>query len=212
MKHVFGYDGVLGSFVNAITDVLCLSLLWLLFSIPVVTIGSASSALYYAVQKAFREDEGHPIRLFWQSFRANFKQTALLGLVYVPLAIALTISCWYGYAFYSAGSLQLGLLIAIVVFLAVVLTWGCYAFPYIARFEDRTNTVIINCIYLMLRRPVHSVLALAVLAGAAALIISVPLGLAAAPAICALAATFVLEPVFTPYIPKDSRLEVEAAE
>lgn len=204
MKHIFGYDGVLGSFINAVTDFICLSFLWLLFSLPIVTIGSASSALCYAMRKCFLEDEGHPLRLFWQSFRANFKQTILLGLVYIPFLILLVISGFYGYGFYTAGNLQLGILIVIAVFAAIVLIWGCYAFPYISRFEDTTRTVIGNCIYLMIRNAIRSVLLLIVLTVSAALIVSVPLGLAFVPAGCALASSFLLEPAFAPYIPKEN--------
>ena len=57
-----------------------LNILWLLCSLPIVTIGASTTALIYACMK-LHKDEGYPTSNFFHSFKENFTQaTALWGI------------------------------------------------------------------------------------------------------------------------------------
>ena len=57
MKGIFGYDSPLMGALTAIGDCICLSVLWIVFSLPVVTIGASTTALYAAAYHAVRKKD-----------------------------------------------------------------------------------------------------------------------------------------------------------
>ena len=117
-----------------LSDMAVLSFLWVICSLPVFTIGAASSAAYYAMVRGVRQDTGKLTRLFFESFRRNFRQSTkwslMLGLpcavfaavVYVTLQLDLGV---YGmiYRFVSLWLIAFALILALNVF------------PVIGRFE-----------------------------------------------------------------------------
>ena len=48
----------IGAAITAVIDIVTAGLLWLLCSLPLVTIGAASTALYYSVVKCIRHERG----------------------------------------------------------------------------------------------------------------------------------------------------------
>lgn len=79
---IFKYDGLVWRMLNNITDVLCLSLLWCLCSLPVVTVGAATTALYDAAVRGIRYRQDGCCRRFFRTFRAELKSGALLSLLW----------------------------------------------------------------------------------------------------------------------------------
>ena len=73
----------LTAILSAVIDIIWAGLLWLVFSLPLFTIGASSTALYYAVVKSIRHDRGRVSSCFFQSFRSNFRQATLLWLLCV---------------------------------------------------------------------------------------------------------------------------------
>lgn len=55
VKLKFSMDSPVFHIADQITDLLVAGFLWLVFSVPVVTIGPASAALYYTVVKVVRD-------------------------------------------------------------------------------------------------------------------------------------------------------------
>ena len=59
MFSLFKYDSPLVQTCNKIVDCICLSILWLITSLPVITIGASTTALYYSMNKCVRRSEGN---------------------------------------------------------------------------------------------------------------------------------------------------------
>ena len=51
--------------IGFIIDLVFVGILWLLCSLPVLTLGPASTALYYAIVKNVRHDRGQLSRVFF---------------------------------------------------------------------------------------------------------------------------------------------------
>ena len=64
--------------ITAVIDIVTAGLLWLLCSLPVVTIGAASAALYYSVVKCIRHERGRLVKSFFAAFRRDFRIATLL--------------------------------------------------------------------------------------------------------------------------------------
>ena len=58
MRNFLRYDGPLGRFLNSVADMVLLNLLWLLCSLPVVTIGASTVALYTVTLRYPEDDSG----------------------------------------------------------------------------------------------------------------------------------------------------------
>ena len=63
------------SILNKIADMVILSVLWCLYSLPLVTIGAASAAMYHTVVKVIFQGRGYAFSTFRDSFRSSFRWT-----------------------------------------------------------------------------------------------------------------------------------------
>ncbi len=79
--RIFNYDGPFFKFLNTAANIVILSVLTLICSIPVFTFGPAMKALYSVCFKMVRNEEGYVTKDFFKSFKKNFGQTVLLGLI-----------------------------------------------------------------------------------------------------------------------------------
>ena len=78
----FSYDSPIMSFLSKVADLLFLNILTLIFSIPLITIGAATTAAHYTALKIHRE-EGHVWSSFWKSFKENLGQSTGIWLIFV---------------------------------------------------------------------------------------------------------------------------------
>ena len=153
MRSVFGLDSKLGRMIYKIGQFLILSWMWILFSLPLVTMGAASTALYDVLRKLLRDEEGVLIRDYWVSFKSNFKQCTLLWLrVMLIIAVVLYVAIMY---FYIGTEEVLSKVIIVVscIFLFYFVAWIQLAFSYVARFVDNNKTVIKNVFIMCVMNP-----------------------------------------------------------
>ena len=126
-----------------------LNLLWFLCSLPIVTIGASTTALYYASLKLVREEDSSLTRQFFRSFRENFKQATVLWLILLGVGLFLGAD---GYILYhlrltAAGpaavlwTLLLAVIIAAAVIYVIVLL---YVFPLLASVSNTTAAMLKN--------------------------------------------------------------------
>ena len=71
MNDFFDLDAPLFRFLTRVADMVILSLLWLIGSLPLFTLGISSTALYYAVNKSLIEDFCTP--RFFHSSVSSFR-------------------------------------------------------------------------------------------------------------------------------------------
>ena len=71
MGKVFNFEGPVFSFLSRLADLFWLNLLFVICSIPVITIGASSTALYYVTLKMAKDEEGYITRSFFKSFKEN---------------------------------------------------------------------------------------------------------------------------------------------
>ena len=145
MFGLFKYDGFVVQICNKITDCICISLLWLVTSIPIITIGAATTALYYAVNNSIRYDRGGIWRSYWRSFRGNFKQATVIWLLLLLVYGVFGASLYCTYRLCMNGLLGKEMFYILLVVLALVMTWANMLFPYLAKFQNTTKMILKNC-------------------------------------------------------------------
>ena len=210
MREIFSYDGLLGRTLYKFADCVLLSILWMVCCIPVITIGAATAALYYTVNKVVRHDRGGLWTEYWQAFRLNFRQATVVWIVLILILGVLTANLYSAYILYLQGHMSaifLGLLIAMV---AAIIMWASYLFPCLARFDNKIKQHMKNCFWFMTVNFVWSVLLLVIFVIMAIGAMLYPLGLLFVPAVYMLSINFILERVFKKYMsPEDLKEEDE---
>ena len=82
--------------LTTLCDFLILNILWLVCSVPVITAGASTTALYSVMFKIIKKEEGYIIKSFLKAFRQNFKQSTIIWLLLIGTG------CIVGYDWYIA--------------------------------------------------------------------------------------------------------------
>lgn len=80
MPRGLNYDNKILSIVNTAVDMLILGIFWFVTSIPLVTIGASTTAVYYTVNKCIRNKKSYAYVEYWKAFKSNLKNQHLLLL------------------------------------------------------------------------------------------------------------------------------------
>ena len=87
MGKMFDMDNPVWRFMGKVTDMFFLTCLWLLFSLPVVTIGAATCALCYCSMTLASNKEGYIREDFVRAFKENFKSATIAWIGMLALGI-----------------------------------------------------------------------------------------------------------------------------
>ena len=134
LRKVFNPDNAWWAFLGRGVDLVGLSLAWGFLCLPVLTIGPATSALYYTVVKCFRQKEKSTFTLFWRAFRADLKQGVAATLLCLPVSLLL----YLGYSVMKANwSSDFGAVMFVAYDIALIVPLGVmvWLFPLLGRFD-----------------------------------------------------------------------------
>ena len=129
---------------SVLWDIVALSLIWLVFSIPIVTSGASSAALYFALYRRVIKDSDAAIPDFMRSFKSNLRQSVPLSLLYTFFAALIGFNIHI--ARFGLGGIMLPdwyLPFAILLIVPFVILYP-FAYPYLARFSTDTKHIIMN--------------------------------------------------------------------
>lgn len=135
--------------LGKLSDIVFCNIMFVIFSLPIVTIGASSAALYSCVQKLIQDREDDLIvKDFWRGFKANFVQATVIWLLVLVVMVFLA-------AFYFVASQMLDVLgrayLLPFFLLAFFLLCGYqYLFPIQARYRLKVREVIKNAFLLSL--------------------------------------------------------------
>ena len=149
----FSYESKFSQLLLKLCYACYLNLLWFVCSLPIVTIGASTTALYYCCLKIVRDEDNHVGAMFFRSFRENFKQATVLWLIMLGVGLFLAGD---GYVLYhlrqnSGGTLAVmwTLILAVVIAAAVVYVIVLeYVFPLLASVSN-TNAAMLKNAFLI---------------------------------------------------------------
>lgn len=202
MARFFSYESKFSQALFRFAYACILGMFWLVSSIPVFTIGAATTALYSVMLKVVDQEEGNIVKQYGRAFKENFKQATVVWLILLVIGIFLGTDVYILLHLRSASAgaaaimwtLLLALLIAIIIVYAVELL---FVFPLIARFENSTRASMINALLVGARYLFATILAFAI--HFAMLVVVVRFftpALMFSEGICALLTSYLLSPIF----------------
>lgn len=152
MGKFFNLDSPLMRFMTKLADLMILNLLFLITSIPVITIGAAWTSLYYVALKMVKDEENGIIRSYFHSFKQNFRQATILWLGILAVASVLMLDLMILGRIDSPVAAAMNAGIGIMGILAFLILQ--YLFPLLARFDAATVQTVKNaCILAVAHLP-----------------------------------------------------------
>ena len=145
MGGIFNFDGPLFSFLEKCVNIVILNILFIICSIPVFTIGASMTALYYMMLKLSAGEEGYIVKGFFKSFRENFRQSTLIWLIMLAIAVIFRVDF---YAVNSMGATGFSNILRIAL-MALLLVWFLelsYVFPILAKFDNSIKETMKNAL------------------------------------------------------------------
>lgn len=140
-------------FFHDLFDLMVVNCLWLVCSLPVVTVGPATCGLYTVTLKLAREEPVNPVKDFFRGFAENFKSGLVLGLAVIILLVVAAGDMWFAHL----NEMPLFLVVGIIVG-AVCMILISYAFALQAMFENPLKIQILNAFKLAAVFPVKTVM------------------------------------------------------
>ncbi|HHT88860.1 MAG TPA: YesL family protein [Clostridiales bacterium] len=203
MNNIFNLDNPFFTALGKICDMIVLSLLYLIVCLPIITIGPASTALYYTVVKVIRRGRSYIFREFFKSFKLNFKRGAIVGAILTIIFVVLYFDLIFAYGISSpdnsTGSLMMGLFIGLT-FLTVA--FSVYVFPVLSRFDMTVKQLARAAAFMSLRHLLFTVLMILVNAASIIIVYIFFPFVFIAPALSVFVNSFMMERIFKKYMPE----------
>lgn len=146
----------LGNFLRTLGDLMALNLLWLVCSLPVVTVGPASSALCSVLLKLTRDEPVSTLAGFFAGFKSEIKKSLVLGLL--GLAGLVIAGVDFYFAVSQTGTMRTLYFVVAVIVSALVLSYWAWAFALHAGYENTIGATIKNALSLAFVEPKKTVL------------------------------------------------------
>ena len=142
MEKFFDSDNPLMVFLSRLVDLAVLNVLTVCTSVLIVTAGGAMTAMNNVLLHLVRKDETYVTKMFWDSFRKNFRQGIPEGLLVMAAAVITFVDMWALHGSDSKAATLLMIVITIIaVFLAVTFI---YMFALQARYENTVRGTVAN--------------------------------------------------------------------
>ena len=151
MGKIFNVNNPFWTFMGKLVDVVVLHFIWIVCSIPIVTFGPATTALYYALLKDTRDEGSHYVRDFFKSFKQNLKQGIIIGLLVLVFGAMLVFSLQF-YMRLEMTSLFITIVKALAILVAILYLFILqYVFALLARFDNTVMKTIQNAFVFSIR-------------------------------------------------------------
>lgn len=135
-KDLFHMEGPIFSFLDKVGQMILLSAVWMIGCLPVMTLAPSTTALYYAVIKSIRHNQGDALQEFWRSYRANLRRGIPITIIALAVAgmlvwnIRLLTTQPQGSSFLLWGS---------VILLLLLMGMAVYICPILSRFSMKAS-------------------------------------------------------------------------
>ncbi|MCI5495977.1 MAG: YesL family protein [Roseburia sp.] len=214
MDRLFNVNNPLMRALSKLFDIGWLSLIYVVFCVPLVTIGAATTSLYYVSAKVLRKDRGYVWSEFWHSFKLNFKPATLMWLIFAAIYGLL----YFNLTTFNTSNAAGGYLVGAYIALAFIVTCvASYAFCLLSRFNMNVRGILRYALYMSFRHFLHTLCFLAILFVAgfgiyAGFRVQLPIFLLFVPGLGSFLYTFPMEHLLKKYMPKPEKRYTENGE
>lgn len=143
----FSIDSPLYKFMCQLFDIFKLNMLWILCSIPVITIGASTTAAFHVALKMVDDEEGYIGREFMKAFKRNLVQGSVMGILTMVGIYAI----WLDLQLCRAKEYSLGFVLVTVILIAFMILGNIYAYALLARYDNTIKETFQNSFLISVR-------------------------------------------------------------
>jgi len=156
-------DSPILNFLSRAWDILFTSVLYVLFCVPIITIGAASTAMHSTIMAICNDTCSGVWEKFFGTFKTEFKQSTLIWIGYLVALVILAVDI-YASVIYP-GQEDIGVLLSamkgITLFFVIsFILMFTYTFAIIARYIVTWKQALRNALYLIIKYPLTAILVL----------------------------------------------------
>lgn len=148
MSKFFDIENPIFAFLNRLADIIILNILFIICSIPIVTIGASTTALYYVTTKMVKKEESYIWKDFFKSFKENFGQATIIWLINIAVIAVFVIDTLINRS--NPDMIPQPLIVVIVVLMLVAYSVMMYVYPLLSHYENTVGATIKNAFLLSL--------------------------------------------------------------
>lgn len=157
--NIFSLDSPFVRFFEKLFNLVLLNILFIICSIPIVTIGPSLTAVYWVTLKMVRNEEGGIIQDFFHSFVMNLKQGIFVGIIVLGVGVFLGFEIFWTYQLSELGALFDKFIFLFIIFVsAVYLMTVTYVWPLLAKYNNSTMQLFRTSVALAVRHLFATVL------------------------------------------------------
>lgn len=155
MRKIFSIESRYFRIFSRISDIFILNLLFILTSLPLLTIGASMAALNGSWQRILRKEENGIIKSYFHYFKTNFRQSTIIWLGLLIISFLLLFEFIF---FFNQDEpirwIGLTVLIVISIMCFIILL---VSLTYICLYEDGIFRAIKNSFLLIVKKPFYSI-------------------------------------------------------
>ena len=208
----FGIDNPFFAFMGRVGDILILNILFVITSIPIVTIGMSLSAMYRVTLRMARKESNYVAKEYFRACREEWKKSTVIWLIMLVSGGVLVFDVAVGKDMWNALNAAVG---------ALIFIWGMlftYVFAVQARFENTVKNIFKNALYMAVRHfpftvimvVLNAIPALCILFGSMTMALATPIYVAAGFAVTARINSIFLSRIFRRYTQEEEEAEDES--
>lgn len=154
---LFDPDSRIMTFFAQLADLVILNILWLVFCLPIFTIGASTTAIYRVTLNMVRQEGGGVVKTFWAAFRLNFRQGVLIFLISLLPIILVVYEVWMFISGVIGQSVWIGMVFCLpALLLSMVLS---YVYPLLAQFDNSIKNTLKNaCLLAITQLPISLIM------------------------------------------------------
>lgn len=156
MNRIFGMDSGVMRFLTLVANLAILNVLFIVCSLPVVTLGASLTALNYVALQMIRQEDSYIMRGFFRGFKQNFLQATAVWLILLAAGIFLWLDYW-SVSQYFTGAMRTVMLVGLTVLAVMWVMVFLYVFALQARYENTVKQTMKNALFMALLRLPYTV-------------------------------------------------------
>lgn len=148
-----------------------INMIYVLFCIPIVTIGPATAAMTALMRNIYLEKPQFVFHDFKEEFKKNFKQALPIGLLDLAALFMGNFVIYYYYVHHADMDVTAKVLMVLSLIASIfVIMMSFYIYPQIVALDLKLGAIVRNSILLVFLNPLGDIITLALFFGYAALI------------------------------------------
>lgn len=159
MNHLFNPENKFWNFISKIADVFCISILWAVCSLPIVTAGAANAALHRFSLNLVNDTEDMVLRGFFSAFKQNLKKATLIWLLQLAVGLFLAYDFFLAWHYFlqksSVGAVVV--LAAVCSLTLIFLMTSMYIYPLQVTFDFPMKKLLRDSMIIALGNLWHSI-------------------------------------------------------